>query len=474
MRWPVALVLTGLCAAACAVEVQQYDAARGTGDAIVRNAPSAVNDETNPPLESKPRIRIPQFADSSFDTAAAALPQLDPQPGATVTVFGPETNFEADSLEFAFRRFTAATGIEVVYTGSKDADLALDELIAADKAPDIAMIPQPGRVQDLIRRGHAVPLPRLIRQQFDAGFDPFWRTLVTLDERVYAVPASANVKSLVWYSPEVFEQRGYVAPETFDGLLALVEQIKLDGLTPWCIGIASGAATGWPVTDWIEDYILRFEGPDFYDQWVNHEVPFNDERVVAVVDRVREMWFTPGNVYRSDAIDTITIADAARDHADGKCVLHRQASFAAGTYRSNGAELGPGRDIDAFYFPTVDSRFGEVVLGAGTYATALSSDKATMSLMAYIAAPDFANDRILGGGGYLSANILQNTSLYPEPIDRSIAQILVSANPFRFDASDLMPAQIGANVFWRTATTWAGGTIDTYEFVDEVESAWPR
>ena len=50
------------------------------------------------------------------------------------------------------------------------------------------------------------------------------------------------------------------------------------GKTPWCIGVESGDATGWTFTDWVEDFMLRMKGPEVYDQWVNHEIPFNDPR----------------------------------------------------------------------------------------------------------------------------------------------------------------------------------------------------
>ena len=38
-------------------------------------------------------------------------------------------------------------------------------------------------------------------------------------------------------------------------------------------GIDSGDATGWPVTDWLEDVCCGTAGPDVYDQWVNHDDP---------------------------------------------------------------------------------------------------------------------------------------------------------------------------------------------------------
>jgi alpha-glucoside transport system substrate-binding protein len=74
-------------------------------------------------------------------------------------------------------------------------------------------------------------------------------------------PYKADVKSLVWYVPENFEDAGYEVPGTMEELKALTEQIVADGETPWCIGLGSGGATGWPATDWVEDMMLRTQPP---------------------------------------------------------------------------------------------------------------------------------------------------------------------------------------------------------------------
>lgn len=479
-RLTALVTATCLVTTACGAEIAEYDpvvAPYEQGEVGGPLVPATVPE----PLESESegeglRRREPGFPIADFDPLAPILPQLPRRDGFVVEVLGPEIDSAAESLNAAFDVFTEATGIAVEYTGSADADVLLDELIEAGDAPDIVMIPQPGRIEALARRGELVPMPQLIKEEVTAGFDSFWTELATVEERVYAVPQSANLKSLVWYQPQVFARNGYAIPTSLDELDALVNQIRRDGGTPWCIGISSGEASGWPFTDWVEDYMLRLKGPDFYDRWVNHEIPFNDPEVVEVIDHVGAIWFRRGNVFGGrDGIDSTTWADAARAHLSGECVLHRQASFIAGTYRDAEARIGPNGDVDAFYLPTDGDRFGRVVLGAGTFAAALDGSQWTLALMAYIASPDFANERVRSGqGGYLSANRLHDTSLYPDPIDRTFADILVSADPFRFDGSDLMPADIGSNVFWRTGTVYVGGTIDTLDLVDEIEALWPR
>ena len=109
-----------------------------------------------------------------------------------------------------------------------------------------------------------------------------------VDGKAYGLPKASNIKSLVWYSPSAFTEGGYEVPATLDDLKALSDKLATDGKTAWCVGAESGVATGWVLTDWMEDFMLRVNGEDVYDQWVNHEIPFNDPKVVAVVDAVGE------------------------------------------------------------------------------------------------------------------------------------------------------------------------------------------
>jgi alpha-glucoside transport system substrate-binding protein len=92
------------------------------------------------------------------------------------------------------------------------------------------------------------------------------------------VPFKSDLKSLVWYVPSVWKEKGYEVPKTLTEFKTLVDKMIANGDTPLCVGIESGPATGWPFTDWVEELILREQGIDYYNKWVAHEVPFDDRR----------------------------------------------------------------------------------------------------------------------------------------------------------------------------------------------------
>ena len=106
---------------------------------------------------------------------------------------------------------------------------------------------------------------------------------------IHGVVVNLNSKSLVWTNEPEFTDLGYEAPSDWASFMSLANEMVADGQTPFCLGIESGDADGWPATDWVETIVLRTAGPDFYDQWINHEVPFDDPIVVDAIRTVGEM-----------------------------------------------------------------------------------------------------------------------------------------------------------------------------------------
>ena len=409
--------------------------------------------------------------------AEAAMQEMEMSlAGSVVTILGPETGSEAEGFLAGFEPLRERTGIVVRYSGTRDATTELNLAVEAGDPPDIVIIPQPGRIRQFGESGDAVALPQSMLDNIGGSYDPFWFDLASSGGNVYGVPNKGDVKSLVWYSPQGFADAGYEIPQTWAELEALMEQMKGDGHTPWCVGIESGAATGWAFTDWMEDMMLRVHGPDVYDQWVSHEIPFDDPRVVEVAEFVGNIWFTEGNVSGGrDLISQRSFREMAAAHLNGECMMHRQANFAGAHYLEAGASsLGPDGDVNVFYLPTISDEFGTVVLGAGTHAVAFTDKPETLVVLEYIGTAEYADSRILADkGGFLSPNRDHDTSLYSSSFDQGLAEILVSANPFRFDASDLMPGEVGAGEFWRSGTDYVSGSKTAEEFAEDVEDAWP-
>ncbi len=392
--------------------------------------------------------------------------------GTRVTLFGPETDAEGNAIQAALDVFAAETGIEIVYTGARDFSDQINAQAAGGNPPDIAIIPQPGKIADFAELGFIEPLPDDLTSYLETVWEAGYLQYGNVDGVQYAVPNKNDLKSLIWYSPSRFAEAGYEIPQTFDEFLALIDAMIADGRTPLCVGIESGPATGWPFTDWVEDMTLRFADGDFYDQWVNHEIPFNNETHVEIWQQILDIWNTPGAVYAAGgSIASTFFGDNGAPLVNGDCEMHRQANFFA-AFLPEGTEVGPDGDINIFYFPaqTADER---PVLFAGTNAVAFRDAPEVWAVLRFLGSPDYPLHRVPAqGGGFLSAVQGQDLSVYND-FEQGLIEILAGATTARFDASDLMPAAVGSGTFWTAATDVTTGAKTVQEALDQVEAEWP-
>jgi alpha-glucoside transport system substrate-binding protein len=302
-----------------------------------------------------------------------------------------------------------------------------------------------------------------------------WLQYGVVNDIPFGIPGNADFKSLVWYSPKVFAEKGYKIPTTWDELWALTDQISATGQKPWCIGIKSGEATGWQITDWLEEYVLRTAGPDVYDQWVSHDVKFSDPQIADALKQVGDLIKNPKYV-NAGLGDVATIAstefnDVAPLLLNGSCYMSRQAANFDSNFKS--AKIGPDGDINAFYFPPISTDFGNVVLGGGTFWAAFADRPEVQAFQYYVATPDFANTRAKAGS-YISANLGLQPESVPSPIQQTALTVLQDPKTvFRFDASDLMPAAVGSDAEWKQFTAWITGQDDATTLAN-IDAAWPN
>jgi len=296
------------------------------------------------------------------------------------------------------------------------------------------------------------------------------------DKKVYGLPASANVKSLIWYDQANFKATGDQMPTTLDGLLALNEQLKSQGKVPWCIAAESGQATGWPITDWIEDLVLRLAGPENYDKWVTGALKFNSPEIKPAFEYFQKIAFTDANVRGGTksivATNYQTGGNAIFEHPPG-CYLFKQATFVAAKGGFPDSVLANlDATVGVSYFPpkTVGDN---VVLGGGDLAAAFNNDSNTIKLRNFIASKDHGINA--ASVGNLSPHKTFDVSLYPNETIRKIARdVLYKATVLRFDGSDLMPAKVGAGSFWTEPVKWISGQQDLDTTLNNIDASFPK
>ncbi|MCZ4347224.1 ABC transporter substrate-binding protein [Devosia sp. J2-20] len=416
------------------------------------------------------------FSWSALEEFAAAHGDLS---GDTLTIWGPwREGGDQEMFQSVLAYFEDATGVTVKYASSENYEQQAQIDAAAGSSANITILPQPGLLADMASKGYLVPLSAEVQARVEsehAAGSSFvslgtYKDAAGADE-FYAIPYKSDLKSLVWYSPDNFADAGYDVPQSYEDLKALTEQIVADGGTPWCIGLGSGGATGWPATDWVEDIMLRINTPEDYDAWVSNDLKFNDPKVIAALDEFG--WFAKTEDYVDGGVAAVGTTDF-RESPLGlfavppACYMHHQASFIP-SFFPEGTELGV--DADFFYFPASTERdLGKPVLGAGTLAVVTKDSPAAQAFIDFLMNP-ISNEVWMAQSGFLSTLKAANVDTYANDTLKGEGEILLNATTFRFDGSDLMPGAIGAGSFWTGMVDFVGGK-SAQEVGDEIQASW--
>ncbi len=392
-----------------------------------------------------------------------------------VTILGNFGGAEREAFEASLTEFESSSGISVAYTDDQDFATTVKAKVNSGDAPDIALFPQPGGLLELSDK--MTPLDEIVDVDgLESTLIPGFLEAATKDGTVYGAPMRMAVKSIVWYPKDAYEATGLsTSPKTIQELASVANQLKADTKAPWCMGWESDQATGWVGTDWLEEMVLRTAGPDVYDKWVAHEIPFNDPQIVTALDEFGKIAKTKGQVFGDvKGILNTGFADAMNPAFKAKpdCMLMRQGNFATGFFPDAVQDDLDG-SVGTFVYPPFEGGYdGQPILGGGDLAAAFNgSDDDVKKVMEFLTSDEFGG-AWAEAGGWLSPHTTFDESLYADETTRDIAQIAVNADIFKFDGSDLMPKAVGSGSFWTGMVDWVGGK-SSKDTLDAIEASWP-
>jgi len=399
--------------------------------------------------------------------------------GTAVTVLGVMVDEEAVKFEASVAPFEEATGIDVQYEGTKEFEPQVTVRIQAGDPPDIIDFPQPGFLSNFVANGDVIDVTSFMDMDtLQGNYIQSWLDMATMpgpdgEDVMAGVWHRAAAKSMVWYPKKAFDAAGYTVPTTWDEMMALTQQIADDGDTAWCIGIESGAATGWVATDWIENIMLRTTSPENYDKWVAGELPFSSPEVKNAAEVMAEIWLNPDYVYGgTDSIVSTFIGDSPVPmFADPPgCWFHIQAPWITDFF---GEGLEAGVDYDFFTLPGIDPANGVPILVGGD-GMAMFNDRPEVRALMEFFATGAGVEQWVKAGGAISPHNDSSLDWYADDINRQIADAILAADVVRFDASDLMPGEVGAGSFWKGMTDWISGSTDLDTALAEIDASWPQ
>ena len=393
-----------------------------------------------------------------------------------VTILGAFGGDEQANFEKSLTAFEEDSGIEIDYTADTDFTTTIKQKVRSGDTPDIGLFPQPGGLLELAGQGYLQPIDTFLDyDKLDQSLVPGFLEAARLNGRVYGAPMRMANKSIVWYPKKAWDAAGYQAPKTLDDLTALAAQIKADGTTPWCMAWNADQATGWVGTDWIEQFMLTMYGPDVYNQWTSHQIPFDDPKVVAAFDAFGDIAKTDGEVYGGVKSVINTVAAEAMVPAfktPPGCMLERQGNFEI-SFLDPKIQADLDNEVGIFEWPAKDAGEAPPILGGGDIAALFNgNDEDAQKVMQFLTSDQFGAEWAQAGG-WLSPHKTFDESNYPNAVTKQIADMATSASAVVYDGSDVMPKEVGSGTFWTGMVEWLQGesSADTTKAIEE---SWPQ
>jgi alpha-glucoside transport system substrate-binding protein len=355
----------------------------------------------------------------------------------TVTVIGSWGDAEEANFKAMVAPWEQRTGNKVAYTGSRGLGAYLTTAVASGTLPDLAGLPGPGEMAQFATQGALKPLDTVLDMNaYTADTVPALVDLGKVDDKVVAVFIKLSVKGFIWYNTANYDG---TVPANWDEVMA-VSPDPAESL--FCIGFESAADSGWPGTDWIEDFVIRQSGPEVYDSWVAGTTKWTDPAIKQAFEAFGEVL---ENAYGGkEFINSTNFGAGANPMFDDPpgCKFHHQASFISSFFQES-AGAAP-EDYDFFIMPEINSEYAGALTGGGDLFGLFSDKAAAKDLLKYLVTAE-AQQIWADKGGFISANTKVTT--YPDAVEQKSADAIKDATVFRFDGGDLMPGSMKAAFF---------------------------
>jgi alpha-glucoside transport system substrate-binding protein len=380
-------------------------------------------------------------APTDAPTTAPTDPPTDGPLGGTVSIIASWTGSEEESFRAMIQPWVDEHGTQVIYAGTRDMQALLSQAISAGGTglPDVAGIPGPGLAREWYAAGALKPLDFIDAAAYSAATPPGMAELGQAEDgTLVGIFTKAAVKGLIWYNVNNYDG---TVPATFDELNNM-DPAPAEAL--WCNAIESGAASGWPFTDWIEDIVIRQSGPEVYDSWVAGETTWSSPEIRAAFELLADVI---GKSHGGGTfINATNFGDAGNPMFDDPpgCTFVHQASFISDFF-VNQAGAAP-EDFDFFVMPDINTTYAGALTGGGDMFGMFNDTPQARSLMQYLTTPE-AQEIWAARGGYIAANTNVPVDVYLSPSDQKAAEALQNASAFRFDGSDSMPGEMNSAFF---------------------------
>ena len=367
-----------------------------------------------------------------------------------------------------FLKVCDALDIKIKFETTRDIDALITTRISANNLPDIAVLPNPAKLHDLIKKRKIKSLDFIDKNNLLKKYSKTWIDLASYGGKLYGIFYKTTNKSIIWYNPKQFKKNNWKVPKTWEELISLTDKIRKEGKTPWSIG----ADIGWPLSDWIENIFVRTAGPEKYQDWINHKIPWTDPLVKKSFIEWKKIVGNPKNLY--GGIDG-TLSSSFQNAAyvvfrnNPGAYLYFEGDFISSIVTSELDNIKLGIDINFFPFPPINNQQVNPVIGGADLIVIFKDNSEVKKLIKYLTT-EKAHEIWVKNGGFISQNKNVSLDIYPDNISKSLAKMMINTDSFVFDASDMMPPGVGnQGGFWDACKRFIQNPDDLENILNDME-----
>ncbi|MFH9200586.1 ABC transporter substrate-binding protein [Streptomyces anulatus] len=272
-----------------------------------------------------------------------------------VLVYGDAANKVEKEIVATFNKTSKVKAVLDTIPGA-DYQAKLQTIINSKQAPDVFFNWGGGSIKPFVDADLLLPLDPFIAKdpELKAKFLPSVFNSAVVDGTSYGIPMRGTQPVLLFNNGKVLKKAGVEPPKTWDDLLAAVEALKADGVTP----IALGGGDRWPTLMWFEYLYDRIAGPELFQK---------------ALDGDREAWASPDSRKALSRIKELVDAGAFGTNYDsvkftdqgsptllatGRAGFELMGSWAYSTHQDAHPEFAKS-DLGYSAFPSVAGGKGE-------------------------------------------------------------------------------------------------------------------
>lgn len=357
-------------------------------------------------------------------------------------------NWHGDDLA-AFKNITAAYtskyAVQVKLEEADDVANALNARLNANNPPDLAILANPLQLKAFASQGKLKALNTLLdMDRLSKEYAQYWISLASYQNILYGVFFRGTNKGSIWYNPNQFDSDHYQTPLTWSEMITLSDTIAHGGKHPWSIGLKNGTSYDWSITDWIAQIYLSESGPDLYDKWTQHTIPWTHGSVKSAFTKCGLILTNENYVkFGTQAIFATTIQQSIYTLLNNPATAYMcyVGDFANALIANQYIDALPGTDYNIFPFPPITASYTGATTANADVVVALKDNDSARNLIQYLAIAD-SQTLWTTSGGFTSLNMALDLNNYPNEVAKASAQHLVHAPIVRYSALDLMPAKV--------------------------------